>query len=153
VRVPSPLDDRPTALYRLTDAAGRLLYVGVTTDPEERFRKHESLSPWWPLVAARAVDWQTNRPAALAAEATAIRDEAPLYNRAGSAGPDALGKDFPIGKEVSTAELRARLSDVVHKITADGGITFVTKNGRRIAALAPIAVGEAAEAELTRRLA
>ncbi|MFE7928356.1 GIY-YIG nuclease family protein [Streptomyces sp. NPDC057456] len=149
--MPSDLDERPTALYRLRDAVGHLLYVGITTNPAERFRKHESLSPWWPLVAAHTVDWQTNRPAAALAEATAIRDEAPLYNRAGSDAADALGRDFPIGNEVSTAELRARLADVVHTIAVEGGITFVTKNGRRIAALAPIAVGEAAEAELNRR--
>jgi len=44
--VPRDLTDRPTALYRLTDAAGRLLYVGITTDPAARFKKHEGTAPW-----------------------------------------------------------------------------------------------------------
>lgn len=35
------LDDHPTALYRLRDAAGQLLYVGITSDVETRLRSHK----------------------------------------------------------------------------------------------------------------
>ncbi|MFD5616676.1 GIY-YIG nuclease family protein [Kitasatospora sp. NPDC127060] len=33
---------RRTALYRLFDASGALLYVGITTDPKARFKGHRS---------------------------------------------------------------------------------------------------------------
>ncbi|PWI09756.1 hypothetical protein DIZ27_14565 [Streptomyces sp. NWU339] len=147
--MPRDLDDRPTALYRLRDDASRLLYVGITTDPEERFRQHASLSPWWSLVTDRSIEWHTTRPSAEEAEGIAIRDEAPLYNRAGSGGPDAVAADFPVGEEVSISQLRARLADVVHASAVGGQITFITKNGRPFVAFVPVDVAEAHEAKQT----
>ncbi|THA44127.1 GIY-YIG nuclease family protein [Streptomyces sp. A1136] len=137
------LTDRPTALYRCKDTTGRLLYVGVTTDPDVRFKRHEATAPWWPLVAERLVDWHPTRPAAEEAEATAIKDESPLYNRAGSDSPQALAEDFPVEREVSKNQLRLRLADVLHASAVEGRITYITSNGRRVAAIAPLAVAEA----------
>jgi predicted GIY-YIG superfamily endonuclease len=134
---------RPTALYRLKDAAGRLLYVGITTDPEARFKRHEGTAPWWPLVAERTVDWHATRPIAEKAEATAIKGEAPLYNRAGSDAPQSLAEDFPVGREVSMNQLRLRLADVLHASAVEGRTTYITSNGRRIAAIAPLDVADA----------
>lgn len=148
--MPRNLDDRSTALYRLTDTDGRLLYVGITTDPEERFRQHASTSPWWPLVAHREIAWHATRPAAEKAEATAIEEETPLYNRAGSSRPQTLTEAFPVAREVSTAQLRVRLADVVHAAAIGGETTYVTKHGRRIAALVPLADAEAHEAKRLR---
>jgi hypothetical protein len=42
-----------TALYRLYDETGQLLYVGITTYPPKRFVEHERDKPWWPQVARR----------------------------------------------------------------------------------------------------
>jgi len=70
----------PTALYRLYDANGSLLYVGISSDPSKRFREHRSASQWWPLVASRRVEWLRHRPAAQQAERKAIEAESPAWN-------------------------------------------------------------------------
>lgn len=76
-----PIDfGRRTALYRFYDAVGRLLYVGIAFDPEERWKEHANSKPWWPDVARKEVVWRDTRVAALNDEAEAIRTELPLYN-------------------------------------------------------------------------
>lgn len=70
----------PTALYRLRDKAGGLLYVGITDNPERRWKDHEKDKPWWPQVAARSIEWLPTRGLALTAEAKAIRAERPRHN-------------------------------------------------------------------------
>lgn len=69
-----------TALYRLLAANGRLLYVGIATNPDSRWSGHSTNQPWWADVADRKVEWFPNRPAAAAAEVTAIKTERPLHN-------------------------------------------------------------------------
>lgn len=78
------LDNYRTALYRLYDANGGLLYVGITYNPEQRWDAHRSDKTWWPEVASKVVEWYDTRPEALTAELDAIRTELPLHNRAGS---------------------------------------------------------------------
>jgi hypothetical protein len=77
---------RRTALYRLFDSAGRLLYVGITFNPSDRWRGHSGTKSWWKDVTRREVEWHTTRSAAERAETTAITDERPLYNVAGVDG-------------------------------------------------------------------
>jgi predicted GIY-YIG superfamily endonuclease len=72
----------PTALYRFYDDGGRLLYVGISKFPEKRLRQHQKDKWWFPLVGRRKVEWHGDRPSAVLAEATAIRRENPLYNKA-----------------------------------------------------------------------
>jgi predicted GIY-YIG superfamily endonuclease len=69
-----------TALYRLRDATGRLLYIGISSDPLRRWPEHAADKPWWADVSDLSMQWFESRPAALAAEARAIRDERPLHN-------------------------------------------------------------------------
>lgn len=71
---------RMTAVYRLYDGAGRLLYVGVTYDFVARLRGHAKDKKWWPQVAHRDVIWFDNRLDALYEEARAIRYENPVHN-------------------------------------------------------------------------
>lgn len=74
----------PTALYRLFDANGRLLYIGTSIEPERRFREHRKTAKWWPQVARREVEWlEVNGMAALHAELAVITAESPLWNRQG----------------------------------------------------------------------
>lgn len=73
-------DELPTALYRLYDADGALLYVGVTGDLRTRFAQHAAGKPWWPEVARKTVEWHETRIAALGAEAAAMENERPRYN-------------------------------------------------------------------------
>lgn len=69
-----------TALYRLFDTDGALLYVGITNDPEVRWKAHSYKKPWWPDVSEKTVMWFKDRTAAATAEARAIRLEAPRWN-------------------------------------------------------------------------
>lgn len=70
----------PTALYRLFDKAGALLYVGITNDPETRWVYHSRQKGWWPDVHRRTLDWKATRAEAEAAEVEAIGHEAPRWN-------------------------------------------------------------------------
>lgn len=73
-------DDRPTALYLLFDADDRLLYVGITFDPSQRFVTHKRTMPWWGQVARRDVRWFDTRSEAEAEEIATIQRADPPYN-------------------------------------------------------------------------
>lgn len=81
-----------TVLYRFFGADDRLLYVGITDKPGQRWEAHMRSKPWWPKVMRQTAEWYPSRGAAVDAEIKAIRDEGPLYNKryAESAGLDAL---------------------------------------------------------------
>lgn len=68
------------ALYRFFDAAGDLLYIGITNDPSKRFGRHASDKPWWEEVDRIDLERHPSREAVLAAEAAAIKTERPRYN-------------------------------------------------------------------------
>lgn len=70
----------PTALYRLRNKGGDLLYVGITGSPFRRWAEHEADKEWWAEVSQFDIDWFDNRPMALDAEKVAIRAEKPRYN-------------------------------------------------------------------------
>lgn len=72
--------NEPTALYRLYDSAGNLLYVGITCNPSRRFTQHKAQKPWWPDVARKHIEWMESRGAAAQAEENAIYHEAPRWN-------------------------------------------------------------------------
>jgi len=69
-----------TALYRLRDHEGELLYVGITDDLERRWKDHAKDKPWWPEVASKSTEWLPSRSRALTVEAKVIRAERPRYN-------------------------------------------------------------------------
>lgn len=71
-----------TALYRAFDVDDALLYVGITDGIDVRFKAHQKQSEWWPLMVRRDIEWFDTRRAALRAEATAISDENPRFNKA-----------------------------------------------------------------------
>lgn len=70
----------PTALYRLFAASGDLLYVGISSEPERRWKQHAEDKSWWPEVHEKTVEWHQDRLAAEGAESTAIRSERPSRN-------------------------------------------------------------------------
>lgn len=70
-----------TALYRLFDKDGELLYVGIATNPETRWGQHSGDKAWWPQVASRAVEWHDTRAQAAKAEYEAIHAERPAHNQ------------------------------------------------------------------------
>lgn len=71
-----------TALYRLFDTSGALLYVGITNDTDTRWKAHSRRKEWWPQVDTKTVEWFGDRLSAASAEAKAIREEQPRWNLA-----------------------------------------------------------------------
>ncbi|MFF9118287.1 GIY-YIG nuclease family protein [Streptomyces massasporeus] len=81
-----------TALYRLYDAAGHLLYVGVARNPDVRWATHSQSKPWWSEVDTRKVEWIDSRAEAERAELAVIRAEHPLYNVVGTPAATISGR-------------------------------------------------------------
>ncbi|MEU9436571.1 GntR family transcriptional regulator [Streptomyces sp. NPDC048252] len=70
-----------TALYRFYDIDDRLLYVGISNDPEARWKSHlYGLATWPQLAVTRTDTWFENRQDAETAEVAAIKAERPLFN-------------------------------------------------------------------------
>lgn len=76
-----------TSVYQYFDAAGHLLYVGVTGRNVKRGQEHARTKEWWPLVATSTVDHFPTRERALAEESYLIRYHQPPYNTQGKSGP------------------------------------------------------------------
>lgn len=106
---PEPVDawSRPDvkkqAVYRCYNAAGVLLYVGLTSDLTQRLADHARLKPWWHEVNEVTQTLYLTRSDAEVAEAIAIRDESPQHNRAGVVRPDAVVRQ-PRPSQWSTQE-------------------------------------------------
>lgn len=133
------LDDKPTALYRLYDSAGRLLYIGISYQPDVRFEQHSESKSWWPEVARREVQWFDDRPTAAAAEAIAVRTEDPEHN--GTYSPrrdrrtvrDAVAADGV--REVSLSLARPKLAGLIRGVEEGGGPVVLMNHGRRDAVI------------------
>lgn len=70
-----------TDLYRFFDAAGDLLYVGISVSAIQRASEHRADKGWWHEVASMTVEKVPgDRAAALEAERLAILNEGPRYN-------------------------------------------------------------------------
>lgn len=84
-----------TAVYRMFDRAGDLLYVGVSLAVMTRFVQHSD-KPWADEIANMTIERFPTRQAALDAEAVAITMEDPRYNvRRPRRGPSSeRTKDF-----------------------------------------------------------
>jgi hypothetical protein len=76
-------DGRVWTVYRYYDAAGRLLYVGVTGNGHYRAHAHSRGSvPWWPLVARGEFEHFTTMAEAFSEELRQITTLRPAYNKA-----------------------------------------------------------------------
>jgi predicted GIY-YIG superfamily endonuclease len=67
------------AVYRMYADDGELLYVGMTSNPGQRFGDHASRR-WFPLVASITLEWHPNSRAARTSERQAIKTEGPRFN-------------------------------------------------------------------------
>jgi hypothetical protein len=67
-------------LYRFYNSSQRLLYVGITSDPENRFRGHRADKPWWDDVFVITLTRYPDRGELAQAEIEAIESEHPKYN-------------------------------------------------------------------------
>lgn len=71
-----------TAVYRIYDSAGELLYIGITRSPRDRFVQHAATKKWWADVdpAQTRIEWFAARDEAETVELAAIRVESPRHN-------------------------------------------------------------------------
>lgn len=67
-------------VYRMLDANGTLLYVGITLDAAGRFYAHRKDKDWWTQVDTIRVQHFASRAEAIDAERVAIGREKPLHN-------------------------------------------------------------------------
>lgn len=68
------------SVYQYHDAAGVLLYVGVTSRDIRRTQEHAETKAWWPLTTGCAIEHYPTREMALAREAELIRKYKPPFN-------------------------------------------------------------------------
>lgn len=69
-----------TALYRHFDAAGVLLYVGISANPAKRLKEHMAKAAWAHAVATVEIEWFETVGEAKDGERAAVLTEAPLHN-------------------------------------------------------------------------
>jgi hypothetical protein len=72
-----------SAVYRIFNTEGELLYVGCTRSMPQRWRGHARTQPWWHEVALWTNQWFATRRQALDEENRAIAVESPRYNIVG----------------------------------------------------------------------
>lgn len=91
--------DRRCALYRHYSSSGDLLYVGISNNVHVRTKQHMEGSHWADEIARIEVDFHPDRPTASTAEAKAVRELNPKYNRVRFASPGvpkpSVGEDIP----------------------------------------------------------
>jgi hypothetical protein len=80
-------DHRVWTVYRYYDAAGRLLYIGVTGQGHWRTHEHRRAAPWWPSVVRAEFEHFTDGVVAFEHETALIARLAPLHNRADNPSP------------------------------------------------------------------
>src|SRR5690349_14786697 len=67
-------------LYRCFDDRAVCLYIGATTQPGVRFRKHADTKDWWCEVVNIQLEHHASRDALERAEQEAIASEGPVFN-------------------------------------------------------------------------
>lgn len=67
------------AVYRMFDANGKVLYIGISGVVGRRFDQH-SQKVWFPQVSTITLEWFPTKAAAVLAERHAILAERPRYN-------------------------------------------------------------------------
>lgn len=101
--------DGRTAIYRFYDKRNRLLYVGITNNPNARWQKHAAEKQWWPEVVRRDVEWVGSRLMAAQMESDAILSERPAYNIRGTTPAAIRQPPRPKVYQRIAAELRQRI--------------------------------------------
>nr|BFF25036.1 hypothetical protein GCM10025732_30010 [Glycomyces mayteni] len=75
-------ESQTQVLYRMFNARGELLYVGITGNLTSRLAAHEREKPWWSEVSQILTEHHDSRGQVEAAERAAVIREHPKYNRA-----------------------------------------------------------------------
>lgn len=131
-----------TALYRHYDAAGNLLYVGISDCLSKRDKSHSATSHWHHKVNRTETVWCSCREHAKALEAVAIRFEGPQFNVCHTpkhtkiTPPDSVHPILPeIEEHLSKTGMSASYfgkvavgnSELVPRLRSGGGLHFKTE--------------------------
>ncbi|MFK0238231.1 GIY-YIG nuclease family protein [Streptomyces vinaceus] len=109
-----------TALYRLFDDSGHLLYVGVTAHPQNRWKTHRTESSWWDDVRLREIEWLPSRADALIQEAAEIAARRPRYNKHPGRPTPSVGETKSVKYPAKQGEVpRARQTGVTEEELAE----------------------------------
>jgi hypothetical protein len=73
-------EDRQASVYKLYDAMGILVYVGVSTHGMRTIQQDTQTRPWWPEVASVQVENFPTRKLAQDRERYLIINDQPRYN-------------------------------------------------------------------------
>lgn len=121
-----------TAVYRCYDADDRLLYVGMSINPDARLEYHRRYAPWHRALARWTVQWFPDRATARAEELRVMRAESSLHNQEGLTMP-ALGLVSPDHTDWALEAIRLRRQKwtikaiAAHLGTSSGRVTTVLK--------------------------
>lgn len=103
-------------LYRFYDATGALLYIGITSNPGNRFQQHAQEKPWWHEVRGITLELYPDRASVLQAETLAIHVEKPRFNKKRPSLPNGpSARPSPTSPDSLTW-----ICDVCHLATPDG---------------------------------
>jgi hypothetical protein len=72
--------NRACAVYRWFAPGGRLLYVGRSADPDQRWISLRSSERWTHLACRRSLEWYESVAEAKAAARDAIKTAGPVFN-------------------------------------------------------------------------
>lgn len=119
------MSDR-TALYRHIDAAGALLYVGISLQPFKRLDQHGGQSHWFRQIASVTVEYFDTRTEAMAAEKEAIKVERPRHNiiHADKEGAAFEKRKRRQGRALSIEEISENIMFCVQNVDVGRGIYF-----------------------------
>lgn len=99
------LRNKSHALYRMYGPERRLLYIGLTTNLEDRLADHRSMKRWWEDVVTIEIEHFPTRAGAVEAERRAIIDEVPEHNVTnGYAAPSGWRPKAPARRRTSPEE-------------------------------------------------
>jgi predicted GIY-YIG superfamily endonuclease len=141
-----------TAVYRIRDEAGELLYIGMTNCVPVRWNQHMLYQPWWDELRSLTVEFCGSREEAAAAEKAAILAERPKYNRTylmprqaksspapvreslqpvAARGPETWGSSGPLIASEEAAEFLAITEmKLAELLRSDSGLSWYDLGGR-----------------------
>lgn len=148
-------------LYRMFDADGDLLYIGITNNPPERFRAHSGGKDWWPQVSNITVETFSSREELESAEWAAIGAESPRYNvrrpvdaarciTCGSPSPNLMPQDGEVVLYPPTGEWMPFCTDPFHFPNAPEQASHVHGHVDYLRGIGAIRLSEEAEPRWSR---
>lgn len=112
-------------LYRVHDTNGVLLYVGATTDPGQRLRRHHLHQPWWDEAASITLQHFSTWEELMEAETRAIETEGAKHNVIHS--PHAVRSTKPRSRRKGQGSVYRRGDGMWV-----GAVSMMAANGKRV---------------------